>query len=605
MPAEAWTDGKAFDQVNALRDPKLDEDEEFGGIDLGCCICKPAEFNNTWWAVIARSKVFEITTLSVIVFNALFIGYDADYTAGCDMFAGSGRKPNNNALYISDRPDALFDDNMPVGFQVVELFFCGYFTMELLIRYKAINNVLDCFFDSWFVFDSVLVFFMLLELGMEFTPGDLPVDVSIFRLLRLLRITRMGKLMRYCPELKLIVKGMMVSARTVTVTTLGPLTLVVFVFAILFTDSYHQGKAMDCCFGGGCDDPADAATCPVTPDTWEEEGDYACSADPGRMCSMVGAHTFFGSIGKSMKSLIIMGTILDDMTACTNAIRASGSKGMWMLMVFFVFVLISSFTMYNMVVGLLVEVVTATSDGEKQEANDRAVEEAIKQVFESLDMDDNGTICRKEFLQMKHDKKVLKALEQLKVESKHFDMFASLMFRPDPETGKEHPNLTLDETVSMIKRLQPDSTVGHMDFETFRHSVLKYHQDMKYSISRLDKMMSKAIDYDPDEGKNCSPETQMKLLELKALKEAEQISIREYHTQKERLLLSEKQEKMVVSDLDAFPTEDLYKEVLRRRLPQNAQVDAILAKFQSLYAEDLTEVDSYDGEAWCRDAFTC
>merc|ERR1719181_2292095 len=126
---------------------------------------------------------------------------------------------------------------------------------------------------------------------------------------------------------------MLVSARTVAVTTLGPLTLIVFVFAILFTDSYHQGNMPDCCFSDECEMP-ESAMCPnspdcdpaklnegmvCTPDWWNPDnpdfdppltGDYSCSSDPNKQCSLIGAHTFFGSMGKSMKSLIIMGTIL-------------------------------------------------------------------------------------------------------------------------------------------------------------------------------------------------------------------------------------------------------------------------------------------------------
>lgn len=581
MAPEPWTDGNVFSEINDLR-AGADEKEE--GINLGCCRCKQAPYNDTCWATIAANKAFEIITLSVIVINALFIGYDTDYVARYS------------------RPDNLYDEGMPIGFPIMENFFCVYFTLELLIRFMATANKLDCFFDSWFMFDSVLVFFMLLENALAIVGGDMPIDLSIFRLLRLLRISRMGKLINRFPELRVIVKSMAVSIRTVSVTTLGPLTMIVYVFAILFTDSYHQGEVPDGCIG----EEETSDDCPMIS---QDELDCANSEDAP--CSLVGAHLFFGSMGKSVRSLIIMGTILDDMTACTNAIRASGGKAMPMLMVFFVFVLVSSFTMFNMVVGLLVEVVNATSAGEEEAATENAVKEAIANVFESLDVDHNGTISRKEFVSMKHDKKVLKALSEMEVESKHFDVFADLMFAPG-EDGAE-PAMTLEDTVSMINRLRPGSKVGALDFASFQQFCIKNHGTIRYQISRIDKMMSKVIDYDPDEGKDCSPEAQQQLLDLKEMKQSGAMTSEEYHAKKEELLRNEKQAKMVVSDLDNFNTEDIYKEVLKRnkhgeQLPPDpsGMLEMLLAAYAVMYPQKpVEEPDDFDGEAWSKETYTC
>ena len=50
----------------------------------------------------------------------------------------------------------------------------------------------------------------------------------------------MGKIMRYCPELQLLVKGMVAAVRSVSV-ALGLLMLVLYIFSIIFTAEYHQG----------------------------------------------------------------------------------------------------------------------------------------------------------------------------------------------------------------------------------------------------------------------------------------------------------------------------------------------------------------------------
>merc|ERR1719331_3008966 len=110
-------------------------------------------------------------------------------------------------------------------------------------------------------------------------------QLSILRLLRLLRITRMARLMRAVPEMMVIIKGMIAATRTVLCTGVL-LLLVLYTFCILFTNEYHQGK--------------------VTDDDVETNYEY-----------------MFGSMGNSMFTLFIMGTILDDVTQATNAIRES------------------------------------------------------------------------------------------------------------------------------------------------------------------------------------------------------------------------------------------------------------------------------------------
>lgn len=542
-----WTQGNVFQDINALR--KIEDPEEEAQQK------EFEKFNDSIWAAIAKNKIQEAATMTVIVINALFLGYDTDYSAGYDVLT------MDQVTRMADgkvRPDGLYDKDMPAGFPIFENFFCVYFTLEVIIRYLAFKRKMDCLFDGWMVFDSTLVAIMILETWILPFLGDsdIPIDFAILRLLRLLRITRMGKLMRFFPELQIIVKGMLAAVRSVSV-TLGMLILIWYIFAILFTDQYHQGKV----------DDADVGDC---------DADPICIRDGIEQAS---ARVFFGSIPKSMRNLIVMGTILDDITACTNAIRAQ-SNSFPMLMVFFVFVLISSFTMLNMLIGILCEVVTATSDGEKAARTEASVKEAIRSVFGTLDVDHNGTISKKEFESMAHDEMVIKALSKLQVESKHFDMFSELMFQPRDD-GSPAPALTLDNVISVITRLRPGSKVGALDFAAFQQNCFKNHREIKLQVSKIDKMMSKVIHYnEADENGDNAKKDESKQL--------------------------------TVTDLDPFQTEDILKEVHRRQkygglhLSHQAagEVEALMMQFSSLYAPD-DETLQYDGEAWSKETYTC
>merc|ERR1719201_1805455 len=126
----------------------------------------------------------------------------------------------------------------------------------------------------------------------------------------------MARLMKQCPELMIIIKGLLASIRSVGCTAIL-LLLVLYIWSILFTTEFHEGARKE-------DELADTI------------------------------HYHFGTMGRSMFCLFIMGTILDDVTVATNAIRET--KNWFMLGLFFVFILISSFTILNMLIGILCEV---------------------------------------------------------------------------------------------------------------------------------------------------------------------------------------------------------------------------------------------------------
>jgi voltage-gated sodium channel len=415
-----------FKEVNNLRKGNVKEVNQ-EDIDR-------AKRNDTVFAHISGHRFFEWLTLSFIVANAIFIGYDADYSAR------------------ETKPDNLYDKEMPAQFIIFENAFAVYFTFEVVIRFLAFRKKSDALCDYWFLFDSVLVFFMVLETWIIalMGGGGALSQLSILRLLRLLRITRMAKLMRFFPELQIIVKGMLAAVRSVVCTAIL-LILVLYVWAILFTSEYHQGNKLD--------DDEDLSQ----------------------------AEQYFGSMGKSMRHLFIMGTILDDITACTNAIR--GSKKTLMLIFFIIFVLISSFTMLNMLIGILCEVVCATGEGERLKNQQDKAHEAIETLFKKMDKDDNGEISREEFLSMKNHKKVMDALKDLEIKAKHFEMYADLMFKPEEEGG-ELPTMDFEKAFNMIMRLRPGTKVSALDFASFQMTVYKNHDSLRHHMGGIEKMAS-------------------------------------------------------------------------------------------------------------------
>jgi len=434
--------GNLFGSVRALRDAP--EEDEAAAEER-----ERALFHeNTICGRIARSKPFEWSTLGVIVFNALYLGYDCDYNARWG------------------KPDDLYKSTL-YGFMVFDNLFCLFFTAELVIRFVGYKAKMSCL-NKPFLFDLALVLMMIVETWVLAFLGPIAAmkQVSILRLLRLTRLFRMAKLMRYFPELQLIVKGMVAAVRSVGSAGFL-LVLVLYVFAIIFTNEYHQGAKAD-------DD--------------EDISDI---------------EMLFGSMGKSMRHLLIMATILDDITACCNAIRAT--ENIMMLLLFMCCVLISSFTLFNMLLGILCEVVEETEKGEKQKEEQQKLRETMMNFFRTMDLDANGAISRSEFLKMSQHEDIMSDLEKLDIDHKNFEKYAELLFTPKQD-GDPTPTLQYADAVTMIMRLRPGQSVNACDFEYFKNIVLQGNRETDRYLTSLESLLEGAAGVDADEDEESTTE---------------------------------------------------------------------------------------------------
>ncbi|CAK0807435.1 unnamed protein product, partial [Prorocentrum cordatum] len=139
---------------------------------------------------VATHAAFESLTLLVISVNALWIAIDTD----------------NNPASTLLTAEPLF--------QIVEHSFCWYFSFEWFVRFSAFKKKRYGLKDAWFVFDSCLVFMMVMEtwvmtsiLLLAGSGGGSGVGgASILRLFRLLRLSRLARMLRSMPELMILIK---------------------------------------------------------------------------------------------------------------------------------------------------------------------------------------------------------------------------------------------------------------------------------------------------------------------------------------------------------------------------------------------------------------
>jgi len=170
-----------------------------------------------FWQALAKHPVFENTTLGVIAFNAVWIAVDTDH----------------------NKADSLLSAH--IVFIIAENAFCTYFTGEWIIRFMAFKYKRNGLHDAWFVFDSILVFMMVMEtwiitlvfalVGTGVTGLRNASILRILRLARMVRISRLARLMRAIPELVILLKGIGAASRSVFVFFLL-WVIIIYVFAV-------------------------------------------------------------------------------------------------------------------------------------------------------------------------------------------------------------------------------------------------------------------------------------------------------------------------------------------------------------------------------------
>jgi len=401
-----------FKQINALKTGEVQDIEAI----------EHARYADGPVSRIVKSKAFEYTTFGVIILNAAEIGADVNYKA------------------LNPVPDNLYEG--PLFFILAECFFAAYFSVEIILRFIAYNIKLHALRDGWFVFDSILVCFMVLEtwvLPATGASGHLK-QLAVFRLLRLGRITRMARLMRQVPQLMIIVKGMMAAIRAVGWIA-ALLLMLTYAGAILFTGEYHEGL----------DNP-----------------------DPTERTEQL-----FGTMGKSMMSLFVMGTILDDITFCTDGIR-KGPKAGFMLAGFLLFVLISSFMMLNMLLGVLAEVVGNSAEGHKKTAKEEQTRVAFVQALSELTHGGTRGMIRKDFEVLRTYPPMAKVLEDYDIQDRHLKMYADLIWA-DESTEP----VSFTEVLETMTNLQPHSHVSAMNFGAVRKVIRDGQMDLKERLNKL------------------------------------------------------------------------------------------------------------------------
>lgn len=395
---------------------------------------------------IARSPGFEQATLAVIALNALWIAIDTDHNHEASLMKAA------------------------LVFQVAEVAFLIFFSGEWLIRFLAFQKKADGFRDSWFIFDTFLVFLMFLDTVVmsiiakvttrqagegDQNGGPNLGDASILRLVRLIklvRIARLAHLLAAIPELLILVKGISLATRSVAV-TLCLLVLVIYVFGIAFVQLTFGTQLGD---------------------------------------------AYYSTVGHSMSTLLLHGCFGEDLPTVvqeTGGVLPGGS--LLLAFVMLAFVLIASLTVMNMLVGVLVDVVATVSKVEKEEITVAAVRTRLVQILRSLDGNRDGAISKEEFEKLLEKPKAALSLQDVGVDVLALVDLGEFLFQDEDE-------MPVTEFMDIVLQLRGSNGATVRDIVDLRKFMT---QEMKFMQERIMDVLGilPTLQRREDRGAKCHP----------------------------------------------------------------------------------------------------
>lgn len=366
------------------------------------------------WQALARNHLFENVTLLVISVNAIWMAYDAD-----------------------ENPAESLTDAQPL-FQIAEHFFCIYFSFEWSVRFMAFEQKKWGLRDRWFVFDTCLVFMMVIETWVMTTillitgvsmPGG-GGQSSLLRLFRLLRLSRLARMLRSMPELMIMIKGIVAAFRSVFLAVVL-LVLLMYIFAIMFRQLTNGTEVGD---------------------------------------------VFFSSMGQTMYVLLMSGTFLEDLYDVMNQL---GAASFAYAAIFLLFILLSALTVMNMLIGILCEVVAAVAKVEKEQMLLDFVKVKMEEIMAELDDDLNGKITKHEFGKILCKPQAVHILSETGVDVKTLVDYADFIFEAEDGEDKE---LSLKQFMDVVLSFRSCNTATVKDAVDIRKWIGK-------SFKRLDEQL--------------------------------------------------------------------------------------------------------------------
>jgi len=341
-----------------------------------------------------------------------------------------------NAIWIGIETDLNDSQRLyesKIHFVVAEQVFCVIFVAECWIRFMAFETKRDCLKEAWFRFDLVLVVLMVLETWFisPFLSSSNLRNLTLLRLARLLRLSRMTRLLRCVPEVMAMLKGMVAALRSVCL-TLCLLLVILYVFGIYFR-------------------------------TTSVAADGASEMIKGR----------FGSVLVSMRSLLLYGVFMDSTGSFVERVWEELGQFPGLMLILFVF--LSSYTVMNMLIGILCEVVSGVTQEETQKSELLTLRSGLMDILECYDADGDNSIGKEEFQMFMQNPEVREALTKFGTDVQGLVSLSEVIFQ-------EEGTLGFEELLNVVMRVRGAHTSRVTD-------IVELREYLRLKLNRIESKL--------------------------------------------------------------------------------------------------------------------
>eukprot|EP00403_Amphidinium_massartii_P017237 CAMPEP_0178419846 /NCGR_PEP_ID=MMETSP0689_2-20121128/25822_1 /TAXON_ID=160604 /ORGANISM="Amphidinium massartii, Strain CS-259" /LENGTH=696 /DNA_ID=CAMNT_0020041299 /DNA_START=52 /DNA_END=2139 /DNA_ORIENTATION=+ len=359
----------------------------------------------------ARSQLFGQLSTALVLANTLWIAIDTD----------SEKVGLRSALGES-------------FFFMVETIFCILFLAEWMVRFLSLKQKRYLLLDGWLIFDTIMVILSVLEawliplLSNQFQAGPQESESGMLRALRALRLSRTGRAMalfRLVPEFAVLVRSLTSALRAVFC-VICLLLLFVYVNAIYFT-VFAVGTGLE--------------------------------------------KTYFPDVPTSMKTLLVRGTLLDEITEVMDDL---GSSSPALLVVFILFVIISACILLNMLIGVLCEVVNVTAAVEQEEMLTHFVMATLIRTLQDIGHDGRRAVSKRQFqraIRRGHMNEVLRVLD---IPLDKTTLVEYIFATSETEEGRAASTVRINDAVLMLMQLRTTVPATARDLMETKRVVLHH-----------------------------------------------------------------------------------------------------------------------------------
>lgn len=169
----------------------------------------------------------------------------------------------------------------------------------------------------------------------------------------------------------------------------------------------------------------------------------------------------FSSVGQAMMSLILRGVIPDQRELVEELMNEEPILGILSI----IFVLIGSMMLMNMLIGILVEVVSAVSAMNKEQAEIEYAKRQMTLAFETLDTNHDKMICMTEISRLLEDPQAQIALQSMDIDVLGLADMTDYIF-------KDRMSLPLPEFMEEVLQLRGTNVAKVKDIVDLRNFML-------------------------------------------------------------------------------------------------------------------------------------